>query len=92
MNQLFKLKGLNRRGKKGVYATVECGKEDWFHTDFDVLKFPIDRQYALFDLFDKTEDNLWNKKNHQVEVRFDKFSTGGVPVNPLIVDLILDEI
>ena len=85
----FKLKGLNRKAKTGIYATVDLPKEDWFHSDFDESVISIDRQYALFDMFKNSEENLW-KLNHTVEVEYDKMSSGGVPVNPIIKKINLD--
>jgi hypothetical protein len=84
----FKLYGLNRKQKTGVYATVNLANEDWFHADFDEALFPIDRQYALFDYFKNGDDNIWkDNKNAKVVVRFDGWSTGNVPINPIIIDI-----
>lgn len=85
----FKLKGLNRKTKTGIYATVECGKEDWFHSDFDEAFISTERQYALFDMFKNGDDNIW-KGNHSVMVEYDKLSGSGVPINPIIKKLNLD--
>lgn len=89
----FKLKGLNKPWKAGgfnnVYATVEYGKEDWFHCAFDEKIFTPDRLNALFDMFKNSEDNLWHDKNHRVLVEYEGF-TGGAPVNPIIKVLNLD--
>lgn len=88
MIQDFKMSGLNRKQKTGIYATVRMDNEDWFHAQFDETFFPIDRQYALFDYFKNGDDNIWkDNKNAKVTVKFDKWSTGGVPVNPIIIDV-----
>lgn len=86
----YKLIGLNLRGKKGIYATVQYDGEDWFHSDFDEEVFPIDRQLALFNMFKNSEENLWSKANHTVTVKADKFMDNGRPVNPIIKVLYLD--
>ena len=84
----FKLKGLNKKAKTGCYATVEYGKEDWFHADFDEAIFPIDRQYALFNYFKNGDDNIWkNNADAKVVVRFDGYSIMNAPINPIIVGL-----
>jgi hypothetical protein len=90
--RVFKMKGLNRKTKTGVYATVEYGKEDWFHADFDEKHISIERQYALFDMFKNTEDNLWSGKDHRVAVLADGYRDDRRPVNPLIVELFLDNL
>ncbi len=82
MRETFKLIGLNG-GKKKAYATVEIGREDWFHADFDPIEMPPDRQVALFQ-YAKGTDNFW-KIGVTVEVRFDKYSSGQMPINPVIV-------
>ncbi len=86
----FKLIGLNRKTKTGIYATVQYNGEDWFHCDFDESVFPIDRQYALFDMFKNTEESLWSDRNHMVTVAADKFFDTRSPVNPIIKVLYLD--
>lgn len=86
----FKLIGLNRKSKTGVYATVQYNGEDWFHADFDPEVFPINRQYALFDMFKNSEENLWSEKNHGVTVKADKFFEKRSPINPIIKVLHLD--
>jgi len=86
----FKLIGLNRKGKTGIYATVQYNGEDWFHSDFDSNAFPVDRQYALFDMFKDTDENLWSNRNHTVTVQADRFFETRSPVNPLIKVLYLD--
>lgn len=90
----FVLKGLNKPWKSGgfnsIYATVEYGKEDWFHCAFDENIFPADRLSALFDLFKNSEDNLWHDKIHKVLVEFEKLSSSGCPVNPVIKKLYLN--
>jgi len=91
MTEIFNLIGLNKR-TNGAYATVECGKEDWFHADFSEKSVPADRQQALFDMFKNCDDNLWSNKKHQVVVTHDGYSTGGVPKNPLIVEIKLDDL
>ncbi len=89
MQAVFKLAGLNKRSKKGVYATVEYGKEDWFHSGFDESVIPIDRQYALFDMFKNDATGMWGGK-HKVTVEFDNYSMAGAPVNPIIKEIHLD--
>lgn len=89
MKDTFRLRGLNKKGKTGVYATVEYGKEDWFHSDFDESVISIERQYALFDMFKNGDDNIW-KGNHKVMVEFDGRSSGGKPINPVIKKIHLD--
>jgi hypothetical protein len=86
----YKLIGLNRKSKTGIYATVQYNGEDWFHADFDPEVFPIDRQYALFDMFKNTEENLWSGKTHTVTVQADKHFENRSPVNPIIKVLYLD--
>jgi len=86
----YKLIGLNRKTKTGIYATVQYNGEDWFHSDFDPEAFPIGRQYALFDMFKNTDENLWIGKNHRVTVQADKFFETRSPVNPIIKVLYLD--
>jgi hypothetical protein len=70
---VFKLKGLNKPWKSGgfnsIYATVEYGKEDWFHCAFDEKGFTDDRLSALFDMFKNPEENLWHEKHHKVANR-----------------------
>lgn len=85
----YKLIGLNRRSKSGIYATVQYNGEDWFHSNFDEISFPIDRQYALFDLFNNGDDNIW-KGNNRVTVQADNFKEDGGPVNPIIKVVYLD--
>lgn len=88
MLQEFRLSGLNRKGKTGVYATITMENEDWFHADFDEKVFPVERQYALFDYFKNGDDNIWkDNKGLKAVVQFDKWSTGNVPINPIIIDL-----
>jgi len=89
MTGTFKLKGLNRKIRTGIYATVECGKEDWFHSGFDESVISIERQHALFDMFKNGDDGIW-KGNHTVTIEYDKISSGEVPVNPIIKQLNLD--
>ncbi len=88
--ETFKLVGLNRKSKTGIYATVQYNGEDWFHCDFDEQYFPIDRQYALFNMFKDSEENLWSGKNHSVTVVADKFHEKRSPVNPIIKVIYLD--
>lgn len=90
MRATFRLRGLNKKTRTGIYATVEYGKEDWFHSDFDEKYFPIDRQYALFDMFKNSEDNLWKDAIHNVSIKFDGYSSGGAPINPIIKEIYLD--
>jgi hypothetical protein len=84
LTQEFKLVGLNRKTKTGTYGTVYLPNEDWFHADFDETVFPIDRQYALFDYM-KHEDQRF--KGMTCIVRFEGYSTGGMPINPIIIDI-----
>lgn len=88
MTETFKLLGLNKPWKaggfNGVYATVECGKEDWFHCAFDELIFPLEKQHQLFDYM-KDPDQTF--KGSTVVVEFEKYSTGNVPVNPIIKEI-----
>lgn len=87
MTQEFKLTGLNG-GRSKTYATLTMENEDWFHSDFDNNKFPPDRQIALFNYFKNGDDNVWkDNKDLKAVVEFDGFSTGGVPINPIIVDI-----
>jgi hypothetical protein len=86
----FKLKGLNRKTKTGIYATVEYGKEDWFHADVDESYMITERQYALFDMFKNSEENLWSGANHQVLVGFDGYYDSGAPKNPIIKRIRID--
>lgn len=92
----FKLKGLNKpwiaNGFSNVYATVEYGKEDWFHSAFDEKLFAPDRLKALFNMFKDSEDNLWSQRNHKVKVMAEKYLEDGTPINPVIIELILDNI
>lgn len=93
--EVFVLKGLNRgwkaAGFPNVYGTIEYGKEDWFHCAFDEELFPADRLDALFRLFKDTEDNLWSGKIHKVLIAFERLSSSGCPVNPIIKELHLDK-
>lgn len=89
MMQEFKLIGLNRKTKSGIYGTVECGNEDWFHADIDETVLPVNEQYELFDKFKNGPDGIW-KRSHNVVVEYDHMSSGGVPVNPIIKELKLD--
>ena len=50
MKEDFKLIGLNKRSK-GAYATVECGVEDWFHSDFDETNVSLEEQDSLWRMF-----------------------------------------
>lgn len=86
----YKLIGLNLRGKKGIYATVQYNGEDWFHSDFDEQVFPIDRQLALFNMFKNSEESLWSNADHMVTVKADKFFDKRAPINPIIKVLYLD--
>lgn len=92
----FKLKGLNKPWKAGgfesVYATVEYGKEDWFHSPFDKDIYPDHQLKALFDLFKNSEESLWKDREHKVVIKFDGYSSSGRPVNPVIKEIILDRI
>jgi len=94
MRQTFRLKGLNKPWKAGgfggYYATVEYGKEDWFHCGFDEKYISFERQKALFDMFKNTEENLWADAIHNVNVKFDGYSSGGAPMNPIIKEIYLD--
>lgn len=76
----FKLLGLNKKRRTGIYATVEFGKEDWFHSDFDPTIFPIIEQYQLFDYMKNGDEKF---AGHTVFVSFDHY-TNGVPINPII--------
>lgn len=86
----YKLVGLNKRSKYGIYATVQYNGEDWFHSDFDEEAFPIDRQYALFSMFKESNENLWGNKNHEVTIKADRFTNNDRPVNPIIKVIYLD--
>ena len=88
MIETFKLKGLNRKGTTGVYATVECGKEDWFHSDFDESIFPVKRQYELFDYMKHPDQKF---EGSTVLVEFEKYSTGNVPANPIIKEINIEQ-
>lgn len=94
----YKLKGLNKpwkaRGFTGYYATVQTGKDDsdWFHSGFDEKCISLERQAALFDMFKNSEYSLWKDRNHLVKVKCDRYSEDGTPINPIIVELILDNI
>lgn len=81
MTETFKLLGLNKRPTKGAYATVECGKEDWFHCDFDEALFFLKKQNELFGYMAHPDQKF---SGSTVVVEFEKYSTGGVPVNPII--------
>lgn len=81
MISTFKLIGLNG-GRKKAYATVRCGREDWFHADFDPQKIPEDRQVALFK-YAKETDEFW-KLGVTVDVQFTHY-TRETPINPIIV-------
>jgi len=84
----FKLSGLNRKEKTGIYATVSMENEDWFHAHFDEALFSIDRQYALFNYFKNGDDDVWkDNRNAKVVVRFNGWSTGNVPINPIVIDI-----
>lgn len=89
VTRTFKLIGLNKPWKAGgfnhIYATVEQGKEDWFHSRFDEKLFPDDRLEALFGMFNNSAENLWHGKNHKVAI---KIESG----DPVIKELILDGI
>lgn len=79
--ETFKLLGLNKRSStRGAYATVECGKEDWFHADFDETIFPIHEQNSLFNHMKNASEKF---EGHTVVVEFDHY-TKGVPINPVI--------
>lgn len=83
----FKISGLNGGGKK-AYATIRMDNEDWFHANFDDERFPPDRQVALFNYFKNGDDNVWkDNKDLVAVVQFDGYSTGGMPINPIIVDI-----
>lgn len=98
MRQDFKLIGLNAPwttgGFPGYYATIQTGSDDsdWFHSGFDENYISIERQKALFAMFKNSSDSLWSGKNHIVTVEFDRWSPGGNPVKPIIVDLKLDDL
>jgi hypothetical protein len=86
MKEEFKLIGLNKK-KNGAYATVECGTEDWFHSDFDESKVSVEAQNSLWRMFKFSEENLWKAGRHTVTVQFDGWSSGYVPINPIIIDV-----
>lgn len=94
MVKTFLLKGLNKGWKSGgfpsIYATVEYGKEDWFHASFDPKYFSEDRLQALFKMFNESEDNIWHDAIHNVSVKFDAYSSSMTPINPIIKELFLD--
>lgn len=94
MVKTFGLKGLNKAWKAGgfpsIYATVEYGKEDWFHAPFDPKYFPDDRLEALFNMFKNSEESLWADAIHNVSVKFDAYSSSMTPINPVIKELFLD--
>lgn len=94
MKQTFRLKGLNKPWKSGgfnsIYATVEYGKEDWFHCAFDEKYFSDEKLKELFDMFKNSEDNLWHEAIHNVSVKFDAYSSSWKPINPIIKELFLD--
>lgn len=85
MREEFKLIGLNKR-VNGAYATVECGKEDWFHSDFDETKVSPEAQLSLWRMFKYSEENLWKVGPHTVTVEFSHY-TNDVPINPIIVEV-----
>lgn len=90
MQSEFRISGLNKKGSTGIYATCRQHDDDrdWFHSDFDQTLFPIERQYALFDYFKKGDDNVWkDNKDFKAVVTFDKLSSDGTPINPIIVDI-----
>jgi len=93
IEETFNLKGLNKPWKaggfEGIYATVEYGKEDWFHCRFDKELFSDSNLKGLFDLFKNSDNDPW-KGNNKVVVEFDGYSSGGNPVNPIIKGLILE--
>lgn len=81
----FKLIGLNKRGPvTGIYATVEIGKEDWFHAEFDTGVWPLDRQLAFWEFMIEPEQKF---KGAIVVVRFDGYSTSEMPINPRIIEV-----
>jgi hypothetical protein len=82
MQEQFKLVGLNG-GAKRAYGTVAIHGEDWFHAQFNDALFPPDRQVALFK-YAKETDGFW-KIGITVDVEFEKYSSGKMPVKPLIV-------
>lgn len=84
MIALFKLLGLNKYNDRGVYATVECGKEDWFHSDIDHEALSVADQYELFDKMKNSDDTTF--KGSTVLVEFDHY-TNEVPINPVIKEI-----
>lgn len=86
----YKIIGLNKKGKTGIYATVEYNGEDWFHADFDPEVFPIDRQYALFDMYKNNDGITFSETSPVATIKADKFLDNGYPVNPIIKVLYLD--
>lgn len=72
MRQEFKLIGLNTANRVGgfnsIYATVDDGKNGWFHAPFDSRMFSDERLKEIFDQFKNSEENLWSGRNHKVTI------------------------
>lgn len=81
--QTFKLLGLNKKTTSGVYATVECGKEDSFHCDFDEELFSKQEQDMMFDYMKDLDQSF---ADCTVVVEYSHL-TNGVPINPIIREI-----
>ena len=84
MKTPFKIIGLSAGNR--CTLSVDGTDKDWFHAPTNL---PQDRFDALFKLFKDGPDDIW-KSNHRALIEHKGFYDSGKPINPIVVELIID--